>query len=579
MSHQEKGTLAARFVLALVLLAGTFFGARFVDQASAAPEDVTRASLSVNEARSNGPSDWATLSADGRVIAPYSDASNLVVADGLGGEAVYPSTSSGGQYVSFTSFANNPATNDTNAAADNFVYEQDISVVPSPTPGGTFPLSTECTNPLTCNPVAAIPASWRCNSPDCSGPDWPGAVISWPSWSAYQNNARTGNNARIVFSMHGGEPLYPYMGSWADGCQVTVVSGHVLIIEWQRGTDVWRATSLTAGQSHTIDLISPEDNAMIESPDGFIDFKVSLANCTPQNIYATATPSPTFTPTATSTATFTPSPTFTPSSTPTQTPTATPVPSSNPLYISLFDNQTVGGVASADEDILRFNGSTWSLFFDGSDVGLAGTDLVAFEIIDSDSILMAFNTAVTVGGISVTPQDIVRFNATSLGMTTAGTFKMHFDGSDVELTTPDESIDAIARLPDRRLLISTNGNPTVNGIPRADEDVLIFTPTSLGSVTAGTWKMYFDGSDVGLADVSGEDVDALDVTPNGSIYLSIAGKLSVNGLTGVDEDVFICVPISTGSNTACNYSPALYFDGSTWGLADNDVDAFHYPEP
>jgi hypothetical protein len=330
---------------------------------------------------------------------------------------------------------------------------------------------------------------------------------------------------------------------------------------------------------------------MIEAPDGYVDFSVSLANCTPQNIFATATPShtptftptatpePTFTATATSTATFTPSPTFTPTSTPSPTPTATLTPSSNPLYISLFDNHTVGGVASADEDILKFDGTNWSLFFDGSDVGLAGTDLVAFHLIDSDSILMSFNSPVTVGGLSITPQDIVRFNATSLGTTTAGTFKMHFDGSDVELTTAAESIDAIARLDGRRLLISTTGDPIVNNIPRADEDVLVFTPTSLGSVTAGTWKMYFDGSDVGLADVSGEDVDAVDVTSNGNIYLSIAGKLSVPGLTGVDEDVFICVPTSTGSNTACNYSPTLYFEGSTWGLDANDVDAIHYLAP
>ena len=52
--------------------------------------------------------------------------------------------------------------------------------------------------------------------------------------------------------------------------------------------------------------------------------------------------------------------------------------------------------------------------------------------------------------------------------------------------------------------------------------------------------------------------------------------LSVNGLSGFDEDVFTCVPTSIGDITACNYSPSLYFDGSTWGLATNDVDAFNF---
>jgi len=124
-------------------------------------------------------------------------------------------------------------------------------------------------------------------------------------------------------------------------------------------------------------------------------------------------------------------------------------------------------------------------------------------------------------------------------------------------------------------LLSTTGNASVTGVSAVDEDILAFTPTSLGDVTAGTWSFYFDGSDVGLADSSNEDIDAADVAPNGNIYLSTLGDFAVPGITGADEDVFVCVPTSLGSVTACNYSPALYFDGSTWGLASNDVDAFN----
>ncbi|HEY7533550.1 MAG TPA: hypothetical protein VH681_12325, partial [Nitrospiraceae bacterium] len=297
---------------------------------------------------------------------------------------------------------------------------------------GSPPLSptpTACTDPTTCNPVVAIPALWRCNLPDCIFLDWEGGVIAWPSWSAYQSNARSFDQSRSVYSMSGNQPLYPYMGSWADGCEVTAVSGTALIIEWKRGTDVWRETYLQPGQSHTIDLVSPEDNAMIESPAGAINFSVSLANCTPQDIYgATATPSPTsalpstptytstatpsYTPTATNTIANTPTytatptatatntptwtatatntltntPTYTPTATSTNTPTRTPTTtatsaSAQPLYLSLLNDQTVGGVAAADEDILKFDGRTWSLFFDGSDVGASATDLSAFSLL------------------------------------------------------------------------------------------------------------------------------------------------------------------------------------------------------
>jgi len=129
--------------------------------------------------------------------------------------------------------------------------------------------------------IAATQALWRCNVPECSGGDWTGAVINWPSWAAYHDNARARDLSRSVFAADD-TPLYPYMGAWAQGCEVTAESGTVLIIEWQRGTDVWRETWLQPRQSHVIALVPPEDGAMIETFDGSPGFSVSLKNCTPQ---------------------------------------------------------------------------------------------------------------------------------------------------------------------------------------------------------------------------------------------------------------------------------------------------------
>lgn len=294
--------------------------------------------------------------------------------------------------------------------------------------------------------------------------------------------------------------------------------------------------------------------------------------------FTTTGSGPIATPTGTSTPTpsRTPTATISPTNTSTRTPTLTPPAANQPVYISLTNNQTIAGVASADEDILRFDGQNWSLFFDGSDVGVGSPDLFAFSIVDADTLLMSFSSSVTVNGITAAPQDVLRFDATSLGSTTAGTFSLYFDGSDVGLSTSSESIDSLTLLPDGRLLFSTTGSVSVPGLTTGqDEDVLAFTPTSLGSTTSGAWSMYFDGSDVGLAESSDEDVDALDVTTNGNIYLSTLGNFAVGGLSGADEDVFVCAPTSIGSLTACNYAPSLYFDGSAWGLAANDVDAFN----
>ncbi len=106
-------------------------------------------------------------------------------------------------------------------------------------------------------------------------------MIDWPEWSAYSTNIRTGYNSREVYSTSG-QLLHPYMGSWADGCEVTAVSGLVLIIEWERGRDVWRETYLSPGQTHTINLVGTENNAMIETSNYGGNFRVSLANCEPQ---------------------------------------------------------------------------------------------------------------------------------------------------------------------------------------------------------------------------------------------------------------------------------------------------------
>lgn len=312
---------------------------------------------------------------------------------------------------------------------------------------------------------------------------------------------------------------------------------------------------------------------------------VSIGSSTPP----TPTPTPTDTPTATPTNTVdpnlpptdtptpvnTPTPTDTPTSTP--TPTPTPLPSSNPLYLSMASNGSIGGVVFADEDILSFDGISWSVYFDGSDVGVGNQDLFAMSIVDADTILMAFTGSGTVNGVAFTPRDVLQFDATSLGSVTAGSFSMFFNGIDVGLDSNGENIDSVDVLSDGRVLLSTTA--TTNGLPvsAVDEDILVFNPVSLGANTTGTWDIYFDGSDVGLSTNSNEDVDALDVDSSGNIFLSTLGDFAVTGVTGFDEDVFVCVPTALGSVTSCVFDPVLFFDGSTWLQDANDVDAFNLP--
>lgn len=249
-------------------------------------------------------------------------------------------------------------------------------------------------------------------------------------------------------------------------------------------------------------------------------------------------------------------------------------PAGAKLYLGSSTSGTAGGVAFADEDILIKDMGTgaWSLFIDGSDIGLANTDIDAFELQADGSLLMSFDTDFTLSGLgAVDDSDILRFTPTSTGDTTAGSWSWYFDGSDVGLSTSDEDVDAFALLPDGRLLVSTLGSFSVTGASGADEDLIAFTPTALGSTTSGAWAMYFDGSDVGLSSTSNEDVNAAWVDAAGKIYLSTVGSFGVTGVSGDGSDIIVCTPGSLGSTTTCTWT--MYWDGSANGFTGEVTDS------
>jgi hypothetical protein len=188
------------------------------------------------------------------------------------------------------------------------------------------------------------------------------------------------------------------------------------------------------------------------------------------------------------------------------------IPTAN-MYLSLLDNGAAGTLTGVqDEDIIAWmGGSNYIMVFDGSSAGLPGLDVDAFYIVAPNTILMSF---------------------------TAG----------------------------------TNGIP---GIPTTvdDSDIVQFTGTSFGlNNTSGTFSLFFDGSDVGLAVGGGEDIDGIELLPDNRLLISTNNAVSVPGAAGADEDLLVFTPISTGPNTTGTW--AVYFDGSdvSLGGAGEDVD-------
>jgi subtilisin family serine protease len=245
------------------------------------------------------------------------------------------------------------------------------------------------------------------------------------------------------------------------------------------------------------------------------------------------------------------------------------------LLLTFTGSPSLPGVGTVPpEDIVQYDLATgqWSVYFDGSDVGLAGYTIDGLARFGSGALLISTEQPGTLAGLGGGPagtafddSDILLFSPTTLGATTAGTWGFYFDGSDVGLDQNAENIDAIALAPDGSLLISTSGSPSVAGLSLVqDEDVMRFAATTLGAATAGTWSWYIDGSDVGLSTNASEDIDGLFVSSTGLVSFSTLGTFSVTGLAGDGRDYFDFTPTSTGATTAGSF--ASFFIGSVAGI-------------
>ncbi len=253
-----------------------------------------------------------------------------------------------------------------------------------------------------------------------------------------------------------------------------------------------------------------------------------------------------------------------------------PPPPSYVIYLSFVAGGTQGALVYDDEDILRYNpaSGTWSIWFDGSDVGLAGVDVDAFAFLPDGSLLLSIDKPMAqLGNIGpVADADVVRFVATSTGQNTSGQFGMYLDGSDVGLVAKSEDIDALAVVGDGRLLISTLGNVNVDSgatvIKGRSHDLLALTLSWTGADSAGAWAIYFDGSDVGLSGAP-ENLDGIWSAADDTLLLSTVGAATVPALAFKAADLVYCAG-DRGSATTCSYS--LAWQAETGGFGGTNVD-------
>jgi hypothetical protein len=151
-------------------------------------------------------------------------------------------------------------------------------------------------------------------------------------------------------------------------------------------------------------------------------------------------------------------------------------------------------------DVVRFDGSDYTLVFEATAAGVPDGVRVDAVATDGADLLLSFDTTVDLGGgLTVTDEDLVRWDGASftlfLATSTAG-------------IDPALDLDGAHRLKDGNLLLSFDGSGSVGtpAVYFDDEDILEYDPVGStwelaydASAQAAAWP---DGSDIDAFDVT-----------------------------------------------------------------------------
>ncbi len=128
-----------------------------------------------------------------------------------------------------------------------------------------------------------------------------------------------------------------------------------------------------------------------------------------------------------------------------------------------------GGVTARPGDAVRFNGATYTLEFDATANGVPnGLNTDAVGVTGGSDLLLSFDTTVTLGAVTADKEDLVRFDGIA--------FTMFFDASAAGVP-PGVDLDALDYLDSNgHLLLSFDTSGSAGGVAFDKEDILEFTP-------------------------------------------------------------------------------------------------------
>jgi hypothetical protein len=146
------------------------------------------------------------------------------------------------------------------------------------------------------------------------------------------------------------------------------------------------------------------------------------------------------------------------------------LPNGDQLYSLDTTAELGGGLIASPADVVRYDGVTDTLEFDASAEGIPdGVIVDAVSLHSSGDLVLSFDTTVDLGAGTADDEDAVRFNGTS--------FSLLFDGSS-EGVPASLDLDGVEARPGGDLLwVSFDGSGSLGGVNFDDEDILEFNPS------------------------------------------------------------------------------------------------------
>lgn len=238
----------------------------------------------------------------------------------------------------------------------------------------------------------------------------------------------------------------------------------------------------------------------------------------------------------------------------------------------------------SDVGVVKPNLMDFHVFQD--DACLYGIDAMEQPSAVLASLSVAAKLASYPGTFSAAPHDIVRFQPWGFGDESSGGWSMFLDGSDIGLTTTNEKIDAVGWTDGPEwsdVVFSTVGTATINSLAGAltaqDEDLVGCSLDQTGLNTVAWCYLFMDGSAVGIP--AAADIASVWIHPwfydgddpgTDDVYMTFATATTINGVTYKPNDIAVCRKANGAvAVTACAWQPK-YWAGDAHGLSGKVID-------